>query len=288
MDFAAMLPAGIEESVCFPTHTPCAYNNWTCPLPQWRELWIRAWPSLWVLQNRRIYQRHNGNSWQPLRTGYEGRDCEFCRIRLPATTWSSDSKRRSSVKVLSCLRVASGELNGFYRRQNKEIVVPSEFVHIASVMATAARRPLLVLREKAVAERGVVRGGYLRHVVKTPASLSEEWLDSPEFQSEFAKWMEEVKLSRHVFLGYSFKATEAANALYQFLSEKLKLRVFDWHDFQAGDTIWESIERAERHTNCGLFLFMADDKLAGGRKGEFAPRANVAYEAGYFAGAKGA
>jgi predicted nucleotide-binding protein len=154
-------------------------------------------------------------------------------------------------------------------------------------MAVAAKRPLLVLREKTVAERGVLRGGYLPHVVKMPASLKTEWFDSPEFDGEFNKWIEEVQGFRHVFLGYSSKATEVANTIHKFLSETLELRVFDWHDFHTGDTIWESIERAERLTNCGLFLFMADDKFAAGNKREFAPRDNVVYEAGYFAGAKG-
>jgi hypothetical protein len=72
------------------------------------------------------------------------------------------------------------------------------------------------------------------------------------------------------------------------LAEKLRLRIFDWHDFRAGDTIWDSIQRAECLTNCGLFLFMADDKLGSGTKREFIPRDNVVYEAGYFAGAKAA
>jgi hypothetical protein len=158
---------------------------------------------------------------------------------------------------------------------------------MAAVMAVAARRPLLVLREKALTERGAFRSGYLPHVVRVPASLDPDWLESAEFEGEFNKWVEDVRSFRHVFLGYSSKATDVANALYKFLSEALKLRVFDWHDFQTGDSIWESIERAERLTSCGIFLFMADDKLSAGSKRELAPRDNVVYEAGYFAGAKG-
>jgi predicted nucleotide-binding protein len=144
-----------------------------------------------------------------------------------------------------------------------------------------------VLHEKALAPRGAFRGGYLPHLVNPPASLKLEWLESPEFNGEFNKWMAEVQCFRHVFLGYSSQATEVGKAIHKFLSEKLKLRVFDWHDFRTTDSIWESIERAERFTSCGLFLFMADDKLAAGNKREFAPRDNVVYEAGYFAGAKG-
>jgi hypothetical protein len=210
---------------------------------------------------------------------------------LPESATSDDVETRfrklrqcHGVVVLACSQWNAERL---HRAQAKTVVLPSEFTHMTAVMAVAAKRPLLVLREKTVAERGVLRGGYLPHVVKMPASLKTEWFDSPEFDGEFNKWIEEVQGFRHVFLGYSSKATEVANTIHKFLSETLELRVFDWHDFHTGDTIWESIERAERLTNCGLFLFMADDKFAAGNKREFAPRDNVVYEAGYFAGAKG-
>lgn len=165
--------------------------------------------------------------------------------------------------------------------------MPSEFNHMQAVMAQCARRPLLVLREKALAERGAFRSGYLPHVVRVPSSLNIDWFDSPDFCSEFNRWFDEVNCFRHIFLGYSSKAIDVATAVYKFLTEHLKLRVFDWRDFRIGDTIWESIERGERLTTCGLFLFMADDKLVASEKHEFAPRDNVVYEAGYFAGAKG-
>jgi hypothetical protein len=193
-------------------------------------------------------------------------------------------RQSHGVIVFACGQWEAGRL---YRTQQKSVVFPSEFCHIMSAMAVTAKRPLLVIREKSVAERGAFRAGYLPHVVKSPASLKTEWLDDAEFDGEFDKWIRDVECYRHVFLGYSSKATDTANAIHRFLSEKLKLRVFDWHDFRVGDSVWESIERAERLTDFGLFLFMADDKLVAGNKGEFAPRDNVVYEAGYFAGAKG-
>jgi predicted nucleotide-binding protein len=75
--------------------------------------------------------------------------------------------------------------------------------------------------------------------------------------------------------------------LQKFLSANLQLRVLDWQNFQVGDSIWDSIERAERQTSCGIFLFMADDAMSVGGLKQPAPRDNVIYEAGYFAGAKG-
>jgi hypothetical protein len=174
-----------------------------------------------------------------------------------------------------------------YKRKKNPAITPTEFCHIQSTMAVAARKPLLVLREKALTERGVLRSGHLPNVLKMPLILKPEWLDSDDFTSVFNRWAEEVDCFRHVFLGYSSKATDTANKLYKFLTESLRLRVFDWHQFRAGDTIWDSIERAESSTSCGLFLFMADDKFSGKLSNQFAPRDNVVYEAGYFAGAKG-
>jgi len=167
------------------------------------------------------------------------------------------------------------------------IITPTEFCHIQSTMAVAARKPLLVLREKVLEERGVLRSGHLPHVLRMPGKLDIGWLDGDDFNSVFDRWADEVESSRHVFLGYSSQATDTANKLYKFMTESLKLRVFDWHQFRPGDTIWDSIERAERSTSCGIFLFMADDKVISKTGNQFAPRDNVVYEAGYFAGAKG-
>jgi len=175
-----------------------------------------------------------------------------------------------------------------HRQKDKNVVMPTEFSHITAAMAVAAKRPLLVLREKELAERGALRGGYLPHVVKLPRQLGPEWLESRDFTSEFSKWTREMESFRHVFLGYSSQAAEVAERIRKFLINTLKLRIFDWKpDSSPGDAIWEWIERAERLTDCGIFLFMADDKLTAGKTVELAPRDNVIYEAGYFAGAKG-
>jgi len=217
---------------------------------------------------------------------------ERAGLRVIPDSASSDDVEHRLAKVRTChgivvLTCSQWKAERLYRGQDKAIVLPSEFSHIAAVMAVAAQRPLLVLREKNVAERGAFRRGYVRRLVDVPSSLKTEWLDSPEFDSEFNNWLKDVGDFRHVFLGYSSQATAVANIIRTFLTEKMKLRIFDWHDFRTGDTIWDSIERAERLTSCGVFLFMADDKFGDRANGEFAPRDNVVYEAGYFAGAKG-
>jgi hypothetical protein len=84
------------------------------------------------------------------------------------------------------------------------------FNHIMGAIAALAKRPLLVLREKAFAERGVLRAGYLTKVVKLSSQLRPEWLDSRDFRAVFEQWIREIKDARHVFLGYSTQATTVA------------------------------------------------------------------------------
>lgn len=193
-------------------------------------------------------------------------------------------RNTQGVLIFACCQ---WEAKRLHRVQKRTVLTPTEFCHIQSTMAIAARKPLLVLREKALADRGTLRSGHISNVVKLPNGLSPEWLNGPEFESVLNRWASEVECFRDVFLGYSSRATDTANRLYKFLTESMRLRVFDWHEFRAGDTIWDSIERAERSTRCGLFLFTADDEFSGETGDRFAPRDNVVYEAGYFAGAKG-
>jgi len=206
-----------------------------------------------------------------------------------ATTDDVEQRLESVRQCHGVIVLAFSQWNAarIHRKQSKTVVLPSEFNHLGVCMAVAARRPLLVLREKVVTERGSLRKGYVRRLIDIPNSLDPEWLKSQEFKGTFENWKREVNSFRHVFLGYSSQASDVANTIRVFLAEKVGVTVFDWHDFRPGDTIWDSIERAESLTNCGIFLFMADDRLGSGSKQQFAPRDNVVYEAGYFAGAKG-
>jgi hypothetical protein len=185
------------------------------------------------------------------------------------------------------LAFAQWECRRLSRDRDSAVIFPTEFLHIEAALATATNRPLLVLREKSVAPRGVLRPGYIR-VINLPISLDVEWIKSEEFQNEFQEWEKGVRQSKYVFLGYSSQASEVANLIYKFVNEKLKISVFDWqHHFEIGDSIWNSIKRAERLTSCGIFLFMADDTVTVAGLQRRSPRDNVVYEAGYFAGAKG-
>jgi hypothetical protein len=184
------------------------------------------------------------------------------------------------------LALSQWEGHRLNRDHKKSWILASEFTHIATAMAVSAGRPMLVLREKSVDPRGAFRNGSVHPIIELPRSLDLDWLDSPAFGHEFKKWLDQVRCFRHVFLGYSSKADNVGAKIQLFLTQKLGVQVFDWHDFKIGDSIWDSIDVAERRTMGGIFLFMADDRLAG-TKGQFAPRDNVVYEAGFFAGAKG-
>jgi hypothetical protein len=168
----------------------------------------------------------------------------------------------------------------------EEAVLASEFTHIGIVQSAIANRPYFILREKSLSPRGALRNNFANAPFNIPKSLDPAWLKSNEFSNILADFLKQVRARYHVFLGYSSQASDVANLLTRFLTEKLKLRVYDWKNFPPGQSIWEAIEDAERLTNCGIFLFMEDDAIGNGKNKKFAPRDNVLFEAGYFAGAK--
>jgi hypothetical protein len=170
--------------------------------------------------------------------------------------------------------------------RQEDAILPSEFTHIGIVQAALSGRPYLILRQKSLSARGALRNGFADAPVDLPNSLDPEWLKSDRFNGELDEFLKRVRARCHVFLGYSSQADEVANQLSRFLTEKLKLRIYDWKNFPTGKSIWEAIEDAERLTNCGIFLFMEDDLIGSGKNKKFAPRDNVVFEAGYFAGAK--
>jgi hypothetical protein len=169
------------------------------------------------------------------------------------------------------------------RSQEREWNMPSEFAHIEATMAVAACRPLLLLIEKGIDQRGVLKRGLVQGVIDMPGNLDPAWLDLQDFSVELEKWASQAMLYKDIFLGYSTQASAVGELLGKFL-RGLNLSVYDWHDFHLSKTIWDSIQDAVRYTRCGLFLFMADDRMDAPNL--FAPRDNVVYEAGYFAGAQ--
>jgi Predicted nucleotide-binding protein containing TIR-like domain len=207
-----------------------------------------------------------------------------------------DSPSRASVEdryklICDCdgmIILAFGQWEGcrLGETDDDSAILPSEFTHIGIVQAALSKRPYLILREKSVAERGALRRNFALAPMDLPKSLDTDWLEADKFESEFQGWLKKVRARSHVFLGYSSQAATVANSISDYLTKGHGLKVHHWSEFAATESILDSIERAEKSTNCGIFLFMADDALSAGDGRQFAPRDNVVFEAGYFAGAK--
>jgi hypothetical protein len=176
-----------------------------------------------------------------------------------------------------------------YRHKDQSLIVPSEFSHVATSMAVSTGRPLLVLREKDVAERGSLKQGYVDLTAVIPSKAGPKWLDSQTFTDIFAEWLKRVREQRQVFLAYSSGVSRLANEVHRYLTEHLNLSVLDWQEMSASQSVMDNIIKAERQTMFGVFLLTKDDKeLDQGGVRRALPRDNVVFEAGYFAGAKGA
>jgi len=172
------------------------------------------------------------------------------------------------------------------RDQERERILPSEFVHIYNTMAVAAGKPLLVMVERDVEMRGTLRDGYVPRPTKMPRTLRPDWLETDEFQADFSRWLEDVNRNKHVFLGYASEAESVANSISLYLNG-LGVDVLDWHQFRTSGFILQRIEEAARCTACGIFLFTSSDQLKRTSGPHKVPRDNVIFELGYFAGQKG-
>lgn len=161
----------------------------------------------------------------------------------------------------------------------------TEYTHSEGAVALMHHLPTLFVIDNGVLQRGIFSPS--QSLIDIPRDVDEFWVDSHDFKQQFENWREQVDNRYHVFLGYSSGATSTATAILNFLRER-GVRVLDWRtDFQAGGTILEQIEQAERSCLGGIFLFTKDDELKLGDTTQAAPRDNVIFEAGYFINAKG-
>ena len=82
---------------------------------------------------------------------------------------------------------------------------------VNNAMAVAARKPLLVLREKTMAPRGSLKEGYVHPVVLVPRKATPDWLETSTFRDPFSEWLQKVRDHKHVFLRYSSQVKQTAN-----------------------------------------------------------------------------
>src|SRR5262249_37712685 len=146
--------------------------------------------------------------------------------------------------------------------------------------------PTLILAERGIADSGIAWTGGGIPILFKPKEANVEWLKEETFRHRFILWQDQLKERRDVFLGYCWKAKEAAKSINLFLT-KLGVSVLDWADFSAGGNILDEIEKASSICSVGIFLFTQDDMLEEVQGDRAAPRDNVVFEAGYFTQSKG-
>lgn len=168
-----------------------------------------------------------------------------------------------------------------------DIQMASEYAQIEGAIATTLKLPMLVVAERGIADRGLTWTGAGHHILYMPHDVSVDWLSKDTFKQHFGIWADQIKERSDVFLGYSSKARNTAQAVHLYLKEKLSLNIRNWElDFAAAGIIIDEIETASKLCSGGIFLFTNDDLLEGNNN-KAAPRDNVVFEAGYFAAAKG-
>lgn len=171
------------------------------------------------------------------------------------------------------------------RKRGESAVFVSDFVQIYTTLALAMRCPLLVLVEKSITLRGVLRPHFVPRPLKLPKGLDISCLGEGALGYQFGEWVKSVTTKKHVFFGYSSSAIETAAKIRVFL-QRIGLSVLDWaSDFQPTDTIYSQIESAAANTSCAVFLFTREENTLDG--GVLSPKDNLVFEAGYFAAAKG-
>lgn len=169
-----------------------------------------------------------------------------------------------------------------------QALLPTEFNHYEGALARTLGLPTLVLVQHDVKRRVVFDMSFGGYVGEIDPDADVKWLHSENFRVPFLYWKDLLDQRRDVFLGYSSKSEETADAIKRYLTS-IGARVLDWKsDFIPGRTILEQIEAAAARSVGGIFLFTRDDDLAGEGQDETAvPRDNVVFEAGYFIGLKG-
>lgn len=185
--------------------------------------------------------------------------------------------------IIGSLRVEGRTLAG----NNRNEIHLTEWSHMEGVMALERDLPLLLLIEEDATARGLLDPSLALRRLVYPRNADANFLIQPAFDTAYKAWEALVKKRNDVFFGYCSKAKDTAKKIKSFLQTKqLGVKVQSWEGNKPGRSIYAEIERAAQQTMGGIFLFTKDDELTT-PAGSFAPRDNVVFEAGLFAGIKG-
>lgn len=167
------------------------------------------------------------------------------------------------------------------------VVMPTEYNHFEGAIALSQNKDLLIIKDEAVAYRGIAYSGGGEFILSIPANANANWFRSTDFQTQFVGWSNKIKQRHHVFFGYCGGAADTANRIIRFL-ESTGVSVRDWKmDFRPAGTILDEIEESAKSCLGGIFLFSEDDELVSSDTYHASPRDNVVFEAGYFMHAMG-
>lgn len=184
--------------------------------------------------------------------------------------------------VLKC----SGAIIVGLKRKTGEF--KSEFNQIEGLEIIRSGIPFIILADPEIPQRGVFYqgNGFLIHYLKdlqwkhTQANTTT----NPKLSHFLKDLRSKVERQKHVFVGYCSQSDVLFKKLHLILAP-YGITVVNWQtDFQESSTILEQINEASRRTLLGIFLFTKDDMKD---NGEFLPRDNVIFEAGFFTHAKG-
>lgn len=92
---------------------------------------------------------------------------------------------------------------------------------------------------------------------------------------------------KRIFIGSSAEALQVAEVLQSQLQYNFDVTIWNQDVFTPGVSGFESIDEAVRASTYGVFVFAADDAMVTRGIHGYAPRMNVVFEMGYFAGTHG-
>jgi hypothetical protein len=173
--------------------------------------------------------------------------------------------------------------------QGKQAVwLPTEYNHYEAAVAKTLAIPLLVLVQQHVERRVVFDSNFHGHIGVIPNPPCVNWLDTDEFTVPFGYWCDQLSARRDIYLGYCHSTAPAAQAIRDFLTDKLGVTVFDGNnDHIPGNTVIDELKDASRRCGAAIFLFPRAAQQSDGYDAGVTTTEKLLFDAGFFIAGKG-